>query len=133
MMRPTIWPVTSVSTGTFTHSLLLGGTGASVDALAGTAVAPALSPCQPLLKPTSCRLRRSGVMVIRPPRFGTSCHISPLARDRSTGLTMKKVAMYPTLPFTRGARSMSVMSVLSGSLGSSSPNARPVSVSYGMS
>ncbi len=133
MMRPTIWPVTPVSTGTFTHSLLLGGTGASVKAFAGTAVAPALSPCQPLLKPTSCRLRRSGVTVIRPPRFGTSCHISPLARDRSTGLTMKKVAMYPTLPFTRGARSMSVMSVLSGSLGSSSPNARPVSVSYGMS
>src|SRR5260370_94204 len=110
-----------------------GARGGGVRVLAGTAVAPALSPCQPLLKPTSCRLRRSGVMVIRPPRFGTSCHISPLARDRSTGLTMKKVAMYPTLPFTRGARSMSVMSVLSGSFGSSSPNARPVSVSYAMS
>ena len=136
MMRPTMCPVTPVSTGTFTQSLLLGVTGASVDAFAGTIVAgavtgfaPALSPCQPLLKPTSLRLRRSGVMVIRPPRFGTSCHISPLARDMSTGLTMKKLATYPTLPLTRGARSMSVMSVLSGSLGSSSPNARPVSLS----
>src|SRR6266404_8892079 len=131
MMRPTIWPVTPASAGTFTHSLLLGGTGVSVDALAGTAVAPALSPCQPLLRPTSPTLRRSAVNVIRPPRFGTSCHIMPLAFDMSIGLTMKKLAMYSTLPsLFRGATAISVMSVLSGSWGSSSPHARPVRVSY---
>ena len=32
-------------------------------------------------------------MVMRPPRFGTSCHISPLVVDMSFGLTMKKLAM----------------------------------------
>ena len=134
MTRANMRPVTPVSTGTFTHSLVLGVTGVRLEALAGTAVAPALSPCQPLLKPTSCELRRSLVMVIRPPRLGTSCHIKPLARDISTGLTMKNEAMYSALPFAFfGARSISVMSAFFGSLGSSSPKARPVSVSYVMS
>ena len=86
-MRPRIRPVTPVRTGVFTHSLVVGVTGVRVDALAGTAVPPALSPCQPLLRPTSCELRRSGVIVMRPPRFGTSCHISPLACVMSTGFT----------------------------------------------
>ena len=93
MMRPTIRPVTPDSTGVFTHSLVLGVTGVGLDALPGTTVAPALSPCQPLLRPTSPWLRRSVVMVIRPPRFGTSCHIRPLDFDMSIGLTMKNVAM----------------------------------------
>src|SRR4030095_36860 len=52
--RANMRPVTPVRTGVFTHSLLLGVTGESEEALAGTAVAPALSPCQPLLNPTSC-------------------------------------------------------------------------------
>src|SRR5712691_6355396 len=103
MMRPRIRPVTPESTGVFTHSLLLGVTGVRLDAFAGTAVAPALSPCQPLLKPTSCELRKSLVMVILPPRLGTSCHIKPLDCNMSTGLTMKKLAMYSTFPFVLGA------------------------------
>ena len=48
--------------------------------------------------------------MIRPPRFGTSCHMSPLAFDMSIGLTRKNVAMYSTLPLEfLGARSMSLM------------------------
>ncbi len=70
--------------------------------------------------------RRSLEMVILPPRLGTSCHIKPLAFDMSTGLTMKKLAMYSTLPFTLRR---SVISSLCRSPGSSSPNARPVMVS----
>src|SRR4051812_41382771 len=60
-MRPRIWPVTPLSTGVLTHSLLLGVTGVREAALAGTAVAvaPALSPCQPLDTPTSPCARRS--------------------------------------------------------------------------
>src|SRR5947207_10794261 len=38
-MRPRILPVTPLSTGTLTHSLVLGATGVSDDALAGTLVA----------------------------------------------------------------------------------------------
>src|SRR5206468_12812367 len=99
MMRPRIWPCTPASTGVFTHSLLLGVTGESADAFAGTTVAPALSPCQPLLKPTSCELRKSGVMVILPPRLGTSCLLRQLARDMSTDLTIETGALYSYLPF----------------------------------
>src|SRR5438105_12733711 len=133
-MRARIRPVTPASTGVFTHSLVVGVTAVRLDAFAGTAVAPALSPCQPLLRPTSCELRRSLVMVILPPRFGTSCHIKPLANAMSTGFTMKKVATYSTLPWSfRAARARSVMSRLCASCGSSSPNARPVMVSYWMS
>src|SRR5438445_13111324 len=98
MMRPRICPVVPVITGVFTHSLLLGATGVADEALAGTAVAPALSPCQPLERPMSPCMRRSLEIVIRPPRLGTSCHIKPLEFDRVTGLTMKKLAQYSTLP-----------------------------------
>jgi hypothetical protein len=102
--------------------------------LAATAVAPALSPCQALLKPTSCELRRSLEIVIRPPRLGTSCHISPLACAMSTGFTIMKVAMYcPLPPVSAKGLSRSVMSVLCESLGSSSPKARPITCSYAMS
>src|SRR5215470_2504555 len=49
----------------------------------------------------------------------------------SMGFTIKKVAEYSTLPFAFfGARLMSLMIVLCGSFGSSSPNTRPASVSY---
>src|SRR5215467_481612 len=49
----------------------------------------------------------------------------------SIGFTIKKVAEYSTLPFAFfGARLISLMIVLCGSLGSSSPNTRPASVSY---
>src|SRR6266446_3422611 len=99
MMRPRICPVVPVITRVFTHSLLLGVTGVANEALAGTAVPPALSPCQPLERPMSPCMRRSLDIVILPPRLGTSCHIKPLDLDMSTGLTMKKLAMYSTLPF----------------------------------
>src|SRR5438067_6074516 len=89
-MRPKICPVIPATTGVFTHSLLLGVTGVGEEALAGTAVAPALSPCQPLEIPMSRCLRRSLEIVILPPRLGTSCHMRPLEFDMSTGLTMKK-------------------------------------------
>ena len=89
-----------------------------------------MSPCHPLLRPTSRELRRSEVMVIRPPRLGTSCHISPLAWVMSTGFTRKKLAMYSTLPFAlRLAFLRSVISEFWKSCGSSSPKARPVTVS----
>jgi len=79
-----------------------------------------MSPC----------MRRSLEMVILPPRLGTSCHIKPLEFDMSTGLTMKKLAQYSTLPFAlRWACERSVISSLCRSPGSSSPNARPVMVS----
>ena len=129
-MRPMIMPVVPVSTGVFTHSFALGVTGVGDDAFAGSAVAPALSPCQPLLMPMSPCARRSLEMVMRPARFGTSCHSRPLDFDMSTGLTMKNVAMYSTMPFAfLGASVMSVMIELCESIGSSSPNARPVMVS----
>jgi hypothetical protein len=32
-------------------------------------------------------------IVMRPPRLGTSCHMSPLALDMSTGFTSWKVAV----------------------------------------
>ena len=129
--RPRMRPVTPVSTGVFTHSRssAVTATGASESAFAGTAVPPALSPCQPLLSPTSRELRRSLLMVMRPPRLGTSCHIRPLAFDMSAGFTMKKLAMYPTLRFElSGAWPMSVIRMLCESFGSSSPKARPVTV-----
>src|SRR5687768_11607888 len=97
MMRPKMRPVTPCNAGVLTHSLLLGGTGPSESALAGTAVAPALSPCQPLLRPMSRCARRSLEMVMRPPRFGTSCHMRPLVFDMSFGFTMKKLATYVAL------------------------------------
>src|SRR3954452_12339391 len=86
-MRPSIFPLTPVSTGVLTHSLLLGVTGVGKLAFVGTAVAPALSPCQPLDTPMSPCMRRSLEMVMRPPRLGTSCHINPLDWLRFTGLT----------------------------------------------
>ena len=61
-----------------------------------------------------------------PPRFGTSCHITPLAVLMSFGLRMTKLATYCGVPETR---SMSVMIVLCGSFGSSVPKARPVNCS----
>jgi len=99
MMRPRICPVVPVITGVFTHSLLLGVTGVSDDALAGIAVAPVLSPCQPLERPMSPCARRSLDIVILPPDSGHRATIRPLDFDMSTGLTMKKLAMYSTLPF----------------------------------
>ena len=72
-------------------------------------------------------------MMIRPPRFGTSCQRSPLESDRSTGFTTTKLVMYSTMPFAFvGAMPMSVMSALCESFGSSSPHARPITVSYAM-
>src|SRR5580765_4380774 len=133
MTRPMMSPVTPVTTGVLTHSLSVGVTGVRLSALAGTAVAlaPALSPCQALLRPTSPELRRSVLIVTRPPRFGTSCHISPLDLLMSIGLTMKNVAMYSTLPLAlRFAFFRSVISEFRKSCGSSSPKARPVIVSY---
>ena len=130
MMRARIRPFTPVSTGVLTHSFALGVTGAVLCQVPGTAVAPALSPCQPLLNPMSPWARRSELIVILPPRFGTSCHISPLALDMSRGLTMKKVATYSTLPFVFASGfPMSVMRRLCELFGSNSPNARPVMVS----
>src|SRR5439155_11677341 len=130
MMRPKTCPVTSLSTGVFTHSFELGATGVGEDAFDGTTVAPALSPCQPLDTPTSRCARRSLEIVMRPPRFGTSCHRRPLDVDISIGLTTKNEAMYCALPLTRGASPTSVMSALCSSIGSSAPKARPVIASY---
>ena len=94
-------------------------------------MSPELSPCQPLLKPMSPSLRLSTAIVIRPPRFGTSCHIRWLLLDMSIGFTRKNVAEYSTLPAAlRGASWRSWMIVLWLSVGSSSPNTRPASVSY---
>src|SRR5258708_4301381 len=72
-MRARIRPVTPVSTGVLTHSFELGGTALGLCQFPGTAVAvaPALSPCQPLLSPMSPCVRRSELIVILPPRFGT--------------------------------------------------------------
>ena len=75
------WPF-SRAIGTCTQWL------APVAWFAGTAVAPALSACQPLVRPTSPRSRSAWTMTIPPPRLGTSCHRKPLAFDRSTGLVM---------------------------------------------
>ena len=87
------------------------------------------SRCSDPRRPLS---RSAGGMLMRPPRFGTSCHIRWLLRDMSIGLTRWKVATYSTMPLAlRGASLMSVMTALRRSFGSSSPKARPVSVSYG--
>src|SRR5688572_20344668 len=80
----------------------------------------------------SPRFRSASTMVRRPPRLGTSCHIRWLDFVMSIGFTRKKVATYSTLPLAfRGASRISVMRRLCGASGSSSPNARPASVSYG--
>src|SRR5213593_2061069 len=124
-MRPSTRPGTGepsgfFAIGTVTQSLSSAGT-----------VRPELSPCHPLLKPMSPSMRDAGGIVILPPRFGTSCHIRWLVLDISIGLTSRKLATYSTRPFAlRGANLMSVMIALCGSLGSSSPKARPASVSY---
>ena len=105
--------------------------GPVVDRCASGPCRPELSPCQPLLKPMSPSLRCSGEIVILPPRFGTSCHIRRLAFDMSIGFTRKNVALYSTLPFAfLGASLMSLMIVLCGSFGSSSPKTRLAIVSY---
>src|SRR5712671_958032 len=96
-MRPWMDPVIEdpsvfLATGTLTHSLFgMVVSGARAEALAGTAVAPALSLCQPLLRPTSPRFRSAATMVSRPPRLGTSCHKNPLAWLMSFGFTRKKL------------------------------------------
>src|SRR5688572_32698992 len=87
IIRPKILPVTPPITGTATHSLLrivASGLGLSISACEGQAVAPALSPCQALERPTSPCARRSLEIVILPPRLGTSCHINPLDLDRKS-------------------------------------------------
>src|SRR5688572_3936904 len=79
----------------------------------------------------SPRFRSASTMVRRPPRFGTSCHIRWLDFVMSIGFTRKNVATYSTLPLAfLVARRISVITRLRGSSGSSSPNARPASVSY---
>src|SRR5437660_934092 len=116
-MRPRMFPLMDVpsrflATGTLTHSLVASTVPAGremTDAYSGTVVAPALSPCQPLLRPISPRLRSATAMVIRPPRFGTSCHMKPLACDMSTGFTTKNEVTYRTLPSESVAERMSVM------------------------
>jgi len=57
----------------------------------GIAVAPALSACQPLARPMSPRSRSVALMMMLPPRFGTSCQRKPLERDMSTGLVTVNV------------------------------------------
>lgn len=83
-MRASTLPVTSEPSG-----LRAIGTATQwfcpVARLAGIAVPPALSACQPLATPMSPSARSAGTIVIAPPRLGTSCHIMPLAADRSTG------------------------------------------------
>src|SRR5882762_5053356 len=65
------------------------------------------------------------------PRFGTSCSSVPLARVMSTGLLIQKSMLYSTMPRAlRGASLMSVITSFSGSFGSTSPKATPLSVSY---
>jgi hypothetical protein len=49
MIRPSVNPVVPAATGVFTHSLVKLHPGERLEAHAGTPVAPALSPCQPLL------------------------------------------------------------------------------------
>ena len=51
---------------------------------------------------------RASPIVIRPPRFGTSCHIRWLLFDMSIGLTRKKLATYSTLPFAFLRRQLDV-------------------------
>src|SRR5437016_4861502 len=65
------------------------------------------------------------------PRFGTSWSSVPLARLMSTGLLIQKSMLYSTMPRElRGASLMSVITSFSGSSGSTSPKATPLSVSY---
>src|SRR6516164_11282133 len=90
---------------------------------------PELSPCQPLERPMSPRARSDGTIVSRPARLGTSCHRRRLVFDKSIGFTNWNEAVYSTMPRAlRGASVMSWMIALCGSLGSSSPKARPVSI-----
>src|SRR5947199_10105430 len=108
-MRPKTSPVTSppsrfFATGTLTHSLFCTAEcGERSSAYVGTVVArplglPELSPCHPLLTPMSPSARLAAASVIRPPRFGTSCHLKPLACDMSVGLTRRNEATDQTLP-----------------------------------
>ncbi len=90
-MRPSTLPVTSepsafFAIGTATQWLV------PVAWLAGIAVAPALSACHALASPMSPRLRSAATIVMAPPRFGTSCHMKPLALLKSTGLVTTNVA-----------------------------------------
>src|SRR5580698_8615473 len=65
-----------------------------------------------------------------PPRLTSSYHSTPLAFDMSTGFASEKVVVYSTKPWAlRAASSRSVMIALLGSLGFSTPNALPRSVS----
>src|SRR3989454_805905 len=65
------------------------------------------------------------------PRFGTSCSSVPLARVMSTGLLIQKSLLSSTRRRElRGASWMSVITSFSGSCGSTSPKATPLSVSY---
>ncbi len=90
-------------------------------------VAPELSPCQPLERPTSPALRSAATIVTLPPRFGTSCHISPLMFSALEGRISWNVALYSTLPLAfLGARRMSWIISFRSSRGSSSPKAIPV-------
>ncbi len=52
-----------------------------------------LSPCQPLARPMSPKLRSATTMVIGEPRLGTSCQSRPLASFRLTGLVRTKLAV----------------------------------------
>ena len=102
------------------------------------------SPSQPLstsVKPwfsrkPSPRLFASPPMFISglriAPRLGTSWSIVPLPLLRSTGFVITTSIEYSTMPRAfLGASWTSVMTALSGSLGSTSPDALPMMVSYG--
>ena len=79
-------PSSMRATGSFSQC------GCSTAAVSRTRVAPALSPCQALVRSMSPLPRSAGTLGRRTPRLGTSCHSRPLARARSTGLVMTKVA-----------------------------------------
>ncbi len=88
-MRPSTVPVTS-----WPLSRAIGTATQWVDPVvwfAGIGRAPALSACQALVRPTSPRLCSTAAMMMAPPRFGTSCHMKPLAWLMSTGLVSVNV------------------------------------------
>ena len=89
------------------------------------------SRCRARCRARPCRSLDSDTS---PPRLGTSCHITPLACVRSVGFAIVKVAMYSTLPFAFSRRDVDVGDErVVRIVGSSSPKARPMSVSYEMS
>src|SRR5882762_4229622 len=104
----------------------------------------ATSPSQPLSERTyPLRCRKPSPALLSPPpptfssrlrtfpRFGTSWSSVPFAFDMSTGLLSQKSTLYSTMPLElRGASLMSVITSFSGSSGSTSPKATPLSVSY---